>query len=178
MGRERRLHISPLELPERGGEKQRGKCECWQLSLNLGGWEADAAHHPPWRGQNILLMKLHSQSGPTFNCSNVCVAKSHVGDNYGLWRGTHSRILSDAFFPGEFQRGLLCLALIYAPNLSGTYGLHKGRAVHIRGGPVELSSAELHPPTRLWELAGAGRRPAACLCWGHTHMSAAQCGPF
>ena len=61
-------------------------------------------------------------------------------------------------FPVEFQRGFFRLALIYAPNLSGTRGLYRGRTVHIRGGSAELISAEIRPPT-----GSAGREPAG---WG------------
>ena len=58
-------------------------------------------------------------------------------------------------FPVEFQRGFFRLAVIYAPNLSGTRGLYRGRTVHIRGGSAELISAEIRPPTGY-----AGREPA------------------
>ena len=62
-------------------------------------------------------------------------------------------------FPVEFKRGVFCLALIYAPNLSGTHGLYKRRTVHIRGGSVELISAEIRPPTR-YKGAVAGAEEA------------------
>lgn len=59
-------------------------------------------------------------------------------------------------FPVEFQRGIFRLALIYAPNLSGTRGLYRGRTMHFRGGSAELISAEIRPPTGYMGAGGAG----------------------
>ena len=58
--------------------------------------------------------------------------------------------------PVEFQGGIFRLALIYAPNLSGTRGLYRGRTVHIRGGSAELITPRSVRPPDTWEPVGRG----------------------
>lgn len=149
------------EGPRLAGVKQRKRERCvsaGQLSRTRGSGRQ--------RGSSPFSVGLERPRGenrtePThfqaLQCLSICFQTKTEQGTTVLGGEKLTPGSSAMHFPVEFQRGFFRLALIYAPNLSSTRGLYRGRTVHIRGGSAELISAEIRPPTGYAGASAVGR---------------------
>lgn len=92
------------------------------------------AHHSPWSGQNIPVMKSYTQSGPLSTTpvhEHLLLDKKRiVGQLFSVERNS---LTQRCVFPVNFNEdSSACIDLCSQP--SSTQGLYKGRATHIKAG--------------------------------------------